>query len=806
MSIARIRSRVSGSVGSRTPAGAAAASCTHRDPGTLAQQWLQLLLPESSQRTPISRARQSSQHIARPSFTQRSLHTNAEPRPDSIPNHARNKPVTKNSWEIPTSSKSSSTISQRRRQESPSGTQLRDTHINKHIQANSTTPGRSYPSSTAQRFIPEKASWDPKMDYWKLYQTRLDSKMTIKDGELTLLSQWLSATASNSSGINKDLATKLTILMKELRRRPNTMVSNDHYNDLIHYHIKRTKYQEAQRIIDLMVEERRVKKKENTTFHPRTLALLMAMHLKSGNESSLQALTNKDQNTEIDRLFMEQFLKWSKGLQLTGEHIQRVKDILRDVQRQSCPPNTKRFTGRLNAHFVNGRHEEALALMNHVLDIGFPANEYTSSHILAELLKVKRYDDALQIWTKIQAHPDSTVNVSAHNTVLAALCHEPSRFSTAQTMWSELLKISTLKPDLYSFSIMLNGSFRAKDPVAAMNLWELMQKEPYLIKPNPILYNIALMGLFHNHQPEMAKRLYLQMVEIEQGPEKKEDEGLQPIPLDTCNIMIRGLLSVQDLDGLNKVLTQMEHTGTQPDATTYTTITDILFSQRDKDSANKVVELMTSHKVHKTAITYSAVIAGLVNVGDIDRAKSLFEEMQGAGFPPSVHTYGAMIQGALKAGDVPLAEDMAHLAKTRTKEGLSMGAYSILISGYAKLLMIDRAEHWFDEMCQSLSHYSSTTVSSSRSCSRGSSNSNRDITIAGSGVISLTENKNRIPWTVYYVLLKSCVEHQLWAPAERILARMKELEFQSKIPKLTVLIREVEEEGARRSQSGSQLN
>ena len=119
----------------------------------------------------------------------------------------------------------------------------------------------------------------------------------------------------------------------------------------------------------------------------------------------------------------------------------------------------------------------------------------------------------------------------------------------------------------------------------------------------------------------------------------------------------------------------------------------------------------------------------------------------------------------------------------RPQEGLSLGAYSILVSGYANLAMIDQAERWFNEMQQALPPLRNDSTSPSTTTTSGD------------------KYTSSIPWTVYYVMLKACVELRSWAPAERVLATMTALKFQSQVPKLTVLIREVEKERAKRVQS-----
>ncbi|KAF9181288.1 hypothetical protein BGZ51_005561 [Haplosporangium sp. Z 767] len=746
MSFTRIHGRiasasVSASIGSRSTRINLASKCVHRDPGTIVHQWLQLLgqarsMTYATSHPPRNRTRT-------PILNQRSIHSGNSAR------HITTKLTTKDApHESSLNTRTHTTTA------TTSRILRQNNYHNIHTPSSSTvapaTPDTTLDPPIDTSFIPDMSALDPETDYWKLYQAFLDNRQPVSNTELYRLCRWLT-----HKGVTKDTATKIMLLMKEIHKRPTMSFSVDVYNDLIYFHIKRRKFQDAQKILGLMAQERQSKKRL-LDLNQRTLALLLAMHIKSGNEAEVVALKEREQNGLNQH--MDQFLKWTKGLQLTGEQIGRVKEIFREIQDQRCPPNTKRFTHWMTTLFANKKPEAAIALLNHTLDIGFSANKYTVSCIMSGLLKAGLYDDAVGVWNRTKHTDGSSHNIAVLNTLLATLCQDPKRLSKARELWSEILQDSQLKPDAFSFSIMMNGYFRASDPVSAMNLWESMQKDPFSIQPNPVLFNVALTGLFHNHQPDRAKKLYQQMCAM---------EGME-VTLDTYDIMVRGLLSVRDLTELDKVLKRMGDDGKEPSTTTYTIITDTLFSQHDAASAIKVAELMSRTKVPKTAITYSAMVAGLANVGELDRARELYQEMQQAGHSPSIHTYGSLIQGALKAGDTTMAEEMAQLAKTRIKDGLSPGAYSILISGYVNLLKMDRAEYWFMEMRQSLSS--------------GSGSSNRN---------------HMIPWTVYYVLLKSYVEYNLWSPAERVVATMKELGFHSTVPKLNKLIREVERARAR---------
>ncbi|KAG0063981.1 hypothetical protein BGZ89_009477 [Linnemannia elongata] len=622
----------------------------------------------------------------------------------------------------------------------------------------------------SEPFIPEVSLQDPNTDYWKVYQAQRDKKHKPTMTELLRLHDWLSTRPL----MTNDIASRSTLLIKEMHKR-RLRFNINLYNNLIHHHIKRNKFDDAQKVLDQMAEHREVLKADRS-MRQRTLALLLAMYLKSGNEARLQALVDREPSLSSSEFTgealsqtMADFLRWSKGLQLTNDSVERVKAIFHRIQERTCSPNTPRFTHLLQSQFEDNRPQDAYRLMNHVLDIGYHPNAYTTSSIMSGLLSARLYNEAIHIWDRIKDDPEARPDQVLLNSLLSALCQDPTQFPTARELWSQILANPEIKPDVITFSNMLNGYFRAKDPSSAMMLWAQMRERPYSIKPNAIMYNAVMTGLFHNHLPKEAMAIFDQMA---------NEKGMV-LPLDTFQIMIKGLLSVRDSDNLSKVLNKMEQAGVEKDAATYTIITDTLFSQRDAKAAKQVADLMTERNVAKNAVTYSAIIAGLVNVGDFERAQRLFKEMQEAGHKPTIHTFGAMMQGAFKAGDVELAESMAQLASKNTKEGMSAGAYSIMISGYSSLLMMDKADHWFQEFRRAV------VPSSSSSLPSPSSSSPLSAPVSADGP--------KIPWSIFYVQLKACVEHRLWAPADRVLRAMEDLGFESNVPRLTRLIRRVED-------------
>ncbi|KAG0341979.1 tRNAse Z trz4, mitochondrial, partial [Podila humilis] len=540
-----------------------------------------------------------------------------------------------------------------------------------------------------------------------------------------------------SNPLTKDTAAKLANLIPQFHSR-KLGFNISLYNDLIHFHIKRNKFDDVQKVLNTLQTE-----KPFSPLSQRTLALIMAMHLKSGNTVELDRLTQRQENGIAH--YMAQFVQWTRGLQLNDSHFQRAKQIFYSLQGARCEPNTPRFTHLLGHLIHSGKHAEAIQLFNHIVDIGYPVNHYTSTQIMSGLLQAKQFDKATTIWERIKNLPDRGVaDLQVVNSLLEVYSQDPKRLEAAKELWIHMNQTPGLEPDQFSFASMLSAYIGSNDPTSVIELWQSMQQEPYSIKPNTVLYNLAINGLFYNRQPEQAKQLYEEFL---------TRQDLQSTSIDMYHTMIRGLLSVRDLEALQKILSRMERDNVKPNSTTYTLMSDILFSQHDSEGGTKMAGLIQENSLPKTAISYSALIAGHAKNGDLARAREIYEEMQAAGFEPSIHTFGALMQGAFRSGQVAVAEEMAEMAKNKIKDGMSLGAYSIMIGGYSNLVMLDDAERWFYEM---------------------------------------QRTQSAMPWETYYVLLRACVEHREWDIAQRVLKAMKDKPFKSHVPKLNELIQQVE--------------
>ncbi|KAF9974035.1 hypothetical protein BGZ73_002681 [Actinomortierella ambigua] len=669
------------------------------------------------------------------------------------------------------------------------------------------TTSTSKPTPTAQEQSTKSkfVAPDPNTDYWKLYQDAVKSNPKGVDGVpsslLFRVTLWLRAKAPP---MTDEVATKLyELFLVHLRKR--LFFQQDAIHELLAWYVPRNDLDRANKLLQPLIKEAQAGKKVRL----ESKAWMLVMLIKQGQESAAHQWIGPPETTWVP--YWADFERWTRG-SLSPAEQERARQVLRVYMEKRLEPNTKRFTHLLLSMFGKGKPADALALYQDTLDLGFPTSELVGSAVLNGLVNAGQVDEAMALWQRLQQTKAYHPTIATYNNLFSVLSRDPKRLAVTEDLWRYATAPDNnnnthTRPDMYTFGHMMNAYFRARQVQSALAVWESMRKPPFEIEPNVVLYNTVLTGLFRARRPDLAKLEFEQMMVRQKAlllssssssssPRSKKGNkakrggrtaavGLQGgggggqetiVPMDeegqdteaseglvsTINIMLKGLISVKDLEGIQQVRAKMDEFRIEPNLETYTLISDVLFSQRLVESALKTVDLMASSGVEKSAISYSALIAGLVHTNQLERALEAFDDMKRAGFQPTVHVYGALIQGALRRGQSQLAEDMARQGKSLAPDGqLSTGAYSILIGHYTELNRRDRAMAWFVEM-------------------------------------SRTTPRQRIPWKMYYVLLRGCVEHKDWDRAQQVLRVMDEHQFHAGVPRLAQLIAQVERESALR--------
>uniref|UniRef100_A0ACD6A4H3 Uncharacterized protein n=1 Tax=Avena sativa TaxID=4498 RepID=A0ACD6A4H3_AVESA len=118
----------------------------------------------------------------------------------------------------------------------------------------------------------------------------------------------------------------------------------------------------------------------------------------------------------------------------------------------------------------------------------------------------------------------------------------------------------------------------------------------------------------------------------------------------SCNILLKGLVGVGDLDAALKVLDEMPGWGIVPDVVTYTTVLSAYGAKGDLKGAQKLFDDIIASGRRPDVTMYTVLIDGYCRAGNIQDAARVMDEMEASGMQPNEVTYSVVIEACCKEG------------------------------------------------------------------------------------------------------------------------------------------------------------
>ncbi|XP_008806365.2 pentatricopeptide repeat-containing protein At5g16420, mitochondrial [Phoenix dactylifera] len=116
----------------------------------------------------------------------------------------------------------------------------------------------------------------------------------------------------------------------------------------------------------------------------------------------------------------------------------------------------------------------------------------------------------------------------------------------------------------------------------------------------------------------------------------------------SCNILLKALCKMGDIDGALQVLDEMPGWGMVPNVITYTTIIAYYCAHGDLPAARALFDTILSRGYSPDATTYTVLIDGYCHHGELSDAVKTMDEMEAAGIPPNDVTYSVVIEACCK--------------------------------------------------------------------------------------------------------------------------------------------------------------
>ncbi|KAL0316977.1 UNVERIFIED_CONTAM: Pentatricopeptide repeat-containing protein, chloroplastic [Sesamum angustifolium] len=246
-------------------------------------------------------------------------------------------------------------------------------------------------------------------------------------------------------------------------------------------------------------------------------------------------------------------------------------------------------------------------------------------------------------------------------------------------LYDEMLRTYGVKPDLYTFNILIRGFCMNSMVDEAFRMFKEMEK--FECEPDLITYNTIVDGLCRAGKVNVAHNVVNGM--------RKKCESLRPNVV-SYTTLIRGYCAKQEIDGAMDVFREMVgNRGFVPDTCTFNTVVNAHCNQENLDEALKVFEKMKEMNVKQDSATYSMLIRTLCRKKKFDKAEELLDELfeqeillRNDNTTPLAAAYNPIFEYLCTSGKTKKAE---RVFRQLMKRGLQdPHAFETLILGHCK--------------------------------------------------------------------------------------------------------------------------
>eukprot|EP01124_Arcella_intermedia_P006703 TRINITY_DN14020_c0_g1_i1.p1 TRINITY_DN14020_c0_g1~~TRINITY_DN14020_c0_g1_i1.p1 ORF type:complete len:742 (+),score=156.72 TRINITY_DN14020_c0_g1_i1:289-2226(+) len=282
------------------------------------------------------------------------------------------------------------------------------------------------------------------------------------------------------------------------------------------------------------------------------------------------------------------------------------------------------------------------------------------------------------------------------------------------------MKEENIRPDRYTFSILLSMYARQEDLEGSEKVWAEMARAG--ISPDHVLYNTFLRLYTKRGDTKKAKHLlatmasaglrpnnttynhllsmYVSTGQPEQCQRTWKEMLLSPVKIKpkTFDFLLAYYVRLRDTKLVASLWGDLRAAGLAPTVFSYTFLMDLYASLGDLGEVLRVwAALRSQHRPF--ARSYNILLSLYAKTGDSAAAEALFREFLVLGFTPGLHTYRAMIALYANKEDTQKAEEMW---QRLFWSGISPDplSYQSLFSLYSKTGNTSKAEKLLQEMIQ----------------------------------------------------------------------------------------------------------
>ncbi|KMZ63749.1 putative Pentatricopeptide repeat-containing protein [Zostera marina] len=243
--------------------------------------------------------------------------------------------------------------------------------------------------------------------------------------------------------------------------------------------------------------------------------------------------------------------------------VESAMDLIDCMVKKDCYPNNVTYgtivDGLVKANRLNDV-EQVVALMEQSENAS--PGLFVYSILISGLFRSGRFDDALRLWTLIIDEKGIKPNAVLYTNLIDGLCVAGKMEEVDKVLVRMKEEDGDCKPNVFTYSSVVRGYFKAKKPDKAIDTWKDMIAAG--CKPNQISYSILITGLCETGRLRDGLMVFHQMLAKECVPD-----------VIAYSSMIKGLCDAgRVVEGMRLFYDMSAHGKAKPDCITY----NILFT------------------------------------------------------------------------------------------------------------------------------------------------------------------------------------------------------------------------------------
>jgi pentatricopeptide repeat protein len=276
-------------------------------------------------------------------------------------------------------------------------------------------------------------------------------------------------------------------------------------------------------------------------------------------------------------------------------------------------------------------------LLSIMAEKGIPMEPSHHHAVLRSFIAAKKFMMAFEYFQKLEASIQE-LPIESWNMMLAAFAG-PKGFKQFLTILHNLMHQQRVQPDRFTWNIMIQLAVSLREFDIVEDLIHRMKDVGLPVSTDT--YTIVINGKFRANDAEAAMALFDRM-----------ERDHVTLSTDTFNCMIHHSARLGLFRNTLRYYELFLAKGHRPNRTTYHVLISALVDANDMESATAHFRDLTMSKIKLTRYIYDEMVRGFARRGDVENMMKYFNWMKTSGVVPTHQTYEHIVTGYLNREDL----------------------------------------------------------------------------------------------------------------------------------------------------------